>query len=75
MINIKRAFLLLLWCLFATAEECVVRVLHTSDLHANLTGDDIAPTSFAQLSTVLGQLRADAPGPVLHIDTGDTIEG
>ena len=75
MYNIIRVFLLLLWCLAATAEECVVRVLHTSDLHANLTGDDICPTSFAQLSTVLGQLRTDAPGAVLHIDTGDTIEG
>ena len=69
------AFLLLFWAILAQAEECVVRVLHTSDLHANLTGDDIAPASFAQLSTVLKQLRADAPGPVLHIDTGDTIEG
>ena len=35
------------------ATECVVRILHTSDLHANLTGDEIAPTSFAQLATVL----------------------
>lgn len=69
------AFLLLFWTLLVPAEECVVRILHTSDLHANLTGDDIAPTSFAQLATVLKQLRADAPGPVLHIDTGDTIEG
>ncbi|MBP5300525.1 MAG: bifunctional metallophosphatase/5'-nucleotidase [Victivallales bacterium] len=68
----------LLWLLcavFAMAEECVVRVLHTSDLHANLTGDALSPTSFAQLATVLRTLRHDAPGPVLHIDTGDTIEG
>ncbi len=66
------------WTLLATtlgARECVLRILHTSDLHANLTGDDICPTSFAQLSTVLKQLRAEAPGPVIHIDTGDTIEG
>ena len=73
--KLPRVFLLLLWCMVATAEECVVRILHTTDLHANLTGDAISPTSFAQLSTVLKTLRHDAPGPVLHIDTGDTIEG
>ena len=72
---INRVFPLLLWCLLATAEECVVRVLHTTDLHANLTGDELAPTSFAQLATVLKTLRRDAAGPVLHLDTGDTIEG
>ncbi|MBR4125047.1 MAG: bifunctional metallophosphatase/5'-nucleotidase, partial [Victivallales bacterium] len=72
---IKRISLLLVWCFLATAEECVVRILHTTDLHANLTGDEIAPTSFAQLATVLHQLRDDFAGPVLHIDTGDTIEG
>ena len=72
---IKRIPLLLVWCFLATAEECVVRILHTTDLHANLTGDNIALTSFAQLGTVLHQLRDDFAGPVLHIDTGDTIEG
>ena len=73
--HVKPLALLLLWCLCGMATECVVRILHTSDLHANLTGDEIAPTSFAQLATVLQQLRIESPGAVLHIDTGDTIEG
>jgi 2',3'-cyclic-nucleotide 2'-phosphodiesterase/3'-nucleotidase len=56
-------------------------VLHTSDLHGSvLPFDDVAnrPSnrgSLAQVSTLIGDIRAGVDHPVLVVDSGDTIQG
>ncbi len=55
-------------------------VLHTSDLHGSvLPFDDArnrpADGSLAQVATLVEGIRAKARGPVLLLDSGDTIQG
>ena len=55
-------------------------ILHTSDLHGSVLPFDDgrnrpADGSLAQVATLLRGIRARAPGPVLLLDSGDTIQG
>ena len=53
-----------------------MRILQTSDLHGNLLGDGITPTTVLQLASVVRQASAEAEGGrAILIDTGDTIQG
>ncbi|MGN0867433.1 MAG: bifunctional metallophosphatase/5'-nucleotidase [Oligosphaeraceae bacterium] len=69
----------LLWLLLAPvleAREAHVRILHTSDLHANLSGDAQAPAGLLPLATLLEERRREAPqGACLLVDTGDSAQG
>ncbi len=57
-----------------------VTLLHTSDLHGQVlpvdhrTGGD-HPGSLARVATLVGEIRSEAAGPVLVLDSGDTIQG
>ena len=58
------------------AEEVRIRILHTSDLHANLSGDSQAPDGLLPLATLLEERRkAVPPGTCLLVDTGDSVQG
>lgn len=76
----RRGFCLLL-CLLLTllplrAEEARVRILHTSDLHANLSGGPGGPGGLLSLATLLEERRRQAPeGACLLVDTGDLVQG
>ncbi len=61
-------------------ETVTLTVLHTSDLHGSvLPFDDArnrpAEGSLAQVSTLVKAIRKEARGPVLLLDSGDTIQG
>ena len=59
----------------------VLRLLATSDVHMHLTGwdgraDDAATLrGFNRVASVIRAARADAPGPVLLLDNGDSLQG
>ncbi|WP_299694066.1 5'-nucleotidase C-terminal domain-containing protein [uncultured Tateyamaria sp.] len=61
--------------------ETVLRLLATSDVHMHLTGwdgrvdDASASRGFNRLASVIRAARADAPGPVLLLDNGDSLQG
>ena len=68
--------ILLLLLLPLCGKEVQVRILQTSDLHGNLLGDGISPTTVLQLASVVRQASAEAEGGrAILIDTGDTIQG
>lgn len=53
-----------------------MRILHTSDLHANLSGNPQAPAGLLPLATLLEERRREAPqGACLLVDTGDSVQG
>jgi len=61
-------------------ETVSLTVLHTSDLHGSvLPFDDArnrpADGSLAQVATLVREIRSRAKGPVLLLDSGDTIQG
>lgn len=64
-------------CVICQAEDLHVRILHTSDLHGNLTGEvSEIGASILRLATTLDASRRECkPGSVLVIDTGDTFQG
>ncbi|MCQ2396785.1 MAG: bifunctional metallophosphatase/5'-nucleotidase [Lentisphaeria bacterium] len=64
-------------CSLVIADEMHVRILHTSDLHGNLTGEESEiGASILRLGTVIDSSRRECPpGSVLVIDTGDTFQG
>ncbi len=65
---------------YAAAQHQRLTLLHTSDLHGSvLPWDDFqnqpADGSLAQVATLVGQIRSEAAGTVLVLDSGDTIQG
>ena len=59
--------------------EVVLTVLQTSDLHGQVLPVDAAGRphrgSLAQVASLVAAARAEAPGPVLLVDSGDTLQG
>ena len=58
-----------------------LRVLATTDIHMHLTGWDARTNAtspdhgFARLASVIRDARATAPGPVVLLDNGDSLQG
>ena len=66
---------LLAGCVHATEGARVVHVIHTSDLHACLEADE-ETAGMLRMGAAIARLRREAgPQNVLHIDTGDTVQG
>lgn len=71
-----RIHFVICWMLGAVLSAGTVQIIHTSDLHACLTGAEGRPSPWLQLATVIGQLRRQAGDQsTIHIDTGDTMQG
>ncbi len=69
-------YLILVLSAVLPAAEVRVRILHTSDLHGNLNGDDTSQAGLLRLASELDRRRREfPPGGVLVIDTGDTFQG
>lgn len=63
----------------ATLSAATLTVLHTSDLHGHVVGqDELSERDFgeglARIATAVRSVRAEG-GPVLLLDSGDTIQG
>ena len=72
---ILAAATLLSGCAGAAEKLQVVHVLHTSDLHAHLEADEES-AGMLRMGAAIGRIRRDIGSEsVLHIDTGDTVQG
>lgn len=71
--------LILATLLFSTAAYSkVIQIIHTNDLHSYFQGTRGGIGGYAQLKTVLDELRSQAAAqgiPTLHLDAGDFGEG
>nr|WP_321377197.1 bifunctional metallophosphatase/5'-nucleotidase [uncultured Bacteroides sp.] len=66
--------------IFAQSREVVIKLLHTSDVHGNLTpydfiNDKMRGGSLARVSTYVNEQRQKFPGHVLLFDGGDFLQG
>ena len=75
---IKSLTLAMAFGALSSVQAKVVQILHTNDLHSYFQGTRGGIGGYAQLKTVIDELRATATAqgiPTLHLDAGDFGEG
>lgn len=75
---LKTFSLALLLCPLQESFAKVIQIIHTNDLHSYFQGTRGGIGGYAQLKTVLDEVRAEAKSkgiPSLHLDAGDFGEG